>query len=700
MRTPVLLACCGLGTAAGVPAQAPPDTARPRLLDPVVVTAERAPHRLRGLTTAVTRIDRTQLARFPRATLADLLRQAPGFAVIDFDGLGFDPQIMVRGFYGGGEAEYVVVLVDGVPVNRLESGTVAWDVLPPVAAVEAVEVVRGGASSLYGDAAIGGVINVITGEQGERGEPGVRRGELAAGSYGTIRAHGSLSSPSGFMVGGAVDRTEGWRDHAGRTAARLHASVPLIDRAREVVRIGGSAAWRDGRDPGPLLDSLLDLDRRSSDSLFRLDRITERTGALRADASLTRWGGRVNGWLQGDLRSSDAIRTVALAPGYGDTKERLATTRRAWALVQYERPLPARGRLVVGVEGGIGSLDSRYYGSFGGTRSEYTGGTGTLPRGPLDTRGSSRRLSAAAFALTSVEAGPARASLGFRWDGLRDRFAPALPPELATRRSHRGLSPRAGINVRYAGADGTVSTGHLYAAVSRSFKAPTLDQLFDQRNIPVPDPPYQITTSNPLLEPQQGTNVEAGLRHDVGGEPLRAALSLNAYQTAMTDEIDFSLESFRYVNIGKSRHRGVEAEAALQGSWGAFSTAYSLHDARAQSGDHAGKRLKAIPRHTLTTGFSVGLPGLEPLNLATLVIGSWGAYLDDANTRPLPGYARVDLRVSLRARDLILFGDVRNLTGARYSTTAFLDPSGSGRGYFHPAAGRVVEFGVRSGNPD
>ena len=140
-------------------------------LDTVLVTAERAPTALAAVSTAVTRISAERLARVPHATFADLLRLAPGLALVDFDGLGMDPQLMVRGFYGGGQAEYVVVLLDGRPLQLVHSGLVAWDALPPVGAIEAVEIARGSTSALYGDAAVGAVVNIITRSPGARSPP-------------------------------------------------------------------------------------------------------------------------------------------------------------------------------------------------------------------------------------------------------------------------------------------------------------------------------------------------------------------------------------------------------------------------------------------------------------------------------------------------------------------------------------------------
>src|SRR5687768_99884 len=174
MRRAVAISGLVLAVAAETHAQRPlpADTFS---LDPVVVTAERARTPLASSVVAISRIGADALERFPRVTVADALRQIPGFALVNFDGLDGDPQIMVRGFYGAGEAEYMVVLVDGKPVNQLQSGVVSWDALP-LQAVRSIEVVRGGSSALYGDAAIGGVINIIT-----AGAPDALRFEFVGG---------------------------------------------------------------------------------------------------------------------------------------------------------------------------------------------------------------------------------------------------------------------------------------------------------------------------------------------------------------------------------------------------------------------------------------------------------------------------------------------------------------------------------------
>ena len=666
------------------------DTLPPRLLDPLIATAERTSSRLSSSMAAVTRLPLVELARTPRATLADLLRLAPGFNVVDFDGLGFDPQLMVRGFYGGGEAEYVILQIDGKPVNQLQSGVVAWDVLPPLAAIEAIEVVRGGASSLYGDAAIGGVVNIIT-RRSAAGRRALLRWEASGGSFGTWRAAADLSSRaagSRLSLSGGFDRTGGYREHAERAAARANASIALSESPDGHAGLTVRAHWRELDEPGPLLESLLQRDRKGSDPLFHDDHSTDKGGALALDGS-RRLTGRtqLHGTASGELRRLDAIRTLALAPGFGDTKERVAATHRGTLSLQLESsdaPLPHTDRLIVGIEASRGGRDSRYFRFVDGGR------------GQLDTEGTSARTSGALYAeLLGRPVDPLRLSLGARLDLLHDSFNPETPAgQASVSGSHVAFSPKAGLNFRYL--DGAASSGNLYLALGRSFKAPTLDQLYDQRTIPIPFPPFAVTTSNPELRPQYGSSVELGLYHAGSlARGLRTTASLSAYQMSMRDELDFDVASFRYVNLGRSRHRGVEAGLHLEGAGVAGFAHYTMQAATSRSGDHSGKRLKAIPRHALTAGLSLR-PGSR-LGVAVVATHVRGVFLDDANTVKLPDYTRVDLQLTQQIRGVGVLLAVRNLLGSEYSSTGFLDPSGSGEAYLYPAAGRVIEFGVRGG---
>ncbi|HEX6938078.1 MAG TPA: TonB-dependent receptor [Longimicrobiales bacterium] len=684
--------------AGGVAAQAPGARDTALTLDEVVVTAERVRAPLVSSIASVSVLTASQLEQAPQLTLADALRRVPGFAVLGTDGLGYDPQIAVRGFYGGGEAEYVVVLVDGIPVNDVQSGLVAWDAIP-LGAVERIEIVRGGASSLWGDAAIGGVINVITRGAGASGV----RWSVAGGSAGTWRGGASVRGTvlgRGVTAFGGFDRTDGFRRHAERIAGRAGATVALAAGPTGSLRLSAASHWREFDEPGPVLDANLATDRVASDVFYRFDATEDRLHRLSLDGERVLGPrARLSASIGGELRDRDVVGTVVLAPGFADTQARELGTGRAVAnaVLSIEGTgLPVEDRLTIGVDASYGTVDSKYFGIVTGDAAAYLASSGA--RGELAASGSADRLGGAVFAqYTLAPASPVRVSLGVRVDWLRDAYEPATTESGAAQEaSHRAVSPRVGVNVRYA--EGAHHVGHVYASAGRSFKAPTLDQLFDQRRMPVPFPPFAVSLSNGELEPQRGTSVEAGLYHQAELVPgvLTGELSVSAYQMDMEDEIDFDVATLRYVNIGRSRHRGIEAGLGVRVlERGSAFLNYTQQRAVARGGEMDGKQLKAIPRHVVTGGFS--LTPVGRLETGVLMSHTRGAYLDDANTAEIPAYTRVDARVSYPiAGGVRVYADVRNLFDAEYSTTGFPDPAGTGAAYYYPAAGRMLEIGFRS----
>lgn len=689
------LLACAIAAPPRLPAQG--DTARAAVLDTVLITGERAPMTLGTASAAATRIAGADLARMPHATLADALRLAPGFTLVDFDGMGFAPQIMVRGFYGGGEAEYVVVLLDGRPVHQVHTGLVAWDALPPPGAVEAVEVVRGSASAVYGDAAVGAVINIITRPAGTSRAP---RWSATAGSHDSWRASADLAGivvGRAVSIGGGADHTAGFRTHARRTVGRLHAGVQLRATEDHAVSLFVRSHWRAFDEPGPLLDSILELNRRASDPLFRFDHTSDHDYAVALSARRTFGGGQQgSASITAERRYLTAKRTLALTPGFGDTKERRTTNGRVAIALQHafpDTPLPGADRLTVGADISRAASDSRYYAVLTGDRDAYRAASGE--RDSLASAGDAGRDVQALFAQWSVQPTAAvRVTLGGRFDLLNDMFEPRSAGDTVVAGSHKAFSPKVGLNVRYLNAPR--ASGNAYLTASRSFKAPTLDQLFDQRSIPVAFPPYAVTTSNPQLEPQSGWSIEGGLYHRASlGRAARLGAMLSVYQMDMKDELDFDVQTFRYVNIGRSRHRGVEAGVTLTGRGAASAFVnYALQAVTARSGANAGNALKAIPRHALTGGLSVAAGAVD----ARLIVShARDAYLDDANTVSLPPYTRIDAAVAYRVGSAEVVLDAANLFDARYSSTGFLDPSGTSAAYFYPAAGRVVRLGIRSG---
>ncbi|MDD9341802.1 MAG: TonB-dependent receptor [Providencia heimbachae] len=128
--------------------------------DTMVVSASGYSQQLRDAPASVTVITAEQLQNKPVRDLADAVKDVEGVSVV---GSANKQDINIRGLPG----EYTLILVDGRRQNSRESrpngsGGFEAGFMPPVEAIERIEVIRGPMSSLYGSDAMGGVINIIT----------------------------------------------------------------------------------------------------------------------------------------------------------------------------------------------------------------------------------------------------------------------------------------------------------------------------------------------------------------------------------------------------------------------------------------------------------------------------------------------------------------------------------------------------------
>jgi len=140
-------------------AQEPTGQGEPKRLElgeTLVTGALWAPSSLSPTAAAVV-IDATAIAASGAETLADILATIPGVEVRDNGYAGSVRTASVRGGAGG----HVVVVVDGARLNDARTGSVDLSAIP-LAGVERIEVLRSGASALYGPDAVAGVVYVTT----------------------------------------------------------------------------------------------------------------------------------------------------------------------------------------------------------------------------------------------------------------------------------------------------------------------------------------------------------------------------------------------------------------------------------------------------------------------------------------------------------------------------------------------------------
>lgn len=154
------------------PEQAPPER--------IIITGKlRAPDP-RTVPEQVTIITADQIAASAATTAAEILEPLPGVSITRYGGRSAAALVSVR----GASPEQVLVLVNGRRRNTAQGGGVDLAAISPDS-IERIEVYRGGMSAVHGDAAVGGVINIVLKEGG--GAPFGVTAVLGAGSYDTRR---------------------------------------------------------------------------------------------------------------------------------------------------------------------------------------------------------------------------------------------------------------------------------------------------------------------------------------------------------------------------------------------------------------------------------------------------------------------------------------------------------------------------------
>lgn len=174
-------------------------------LEDMVVTASRVPTQKVDTPADISVITKEEIADQNYASASDALRAIPGVNVLGSGAKGSSmgqDKILLNG------DERVLVLVDGRRMNLGSSGNSSADWLPPVNAIERIEVLKGGGSALYGTDAVGGVINVIMKKGSDIGNHVTVK--AAGGSFNAeqyaISASGSTDSGLGLIVSATKER--------------------------------------------------------------------------------------------------------------------------------------------------------------------------------------------------------------------------------------------------------------------------------------------------------------------------------------------------------------------------------------------------------------------------------------------------------------------------------------------------------------
>jgi outer membrane receptor protein involved in Fe transport len=372
----------------------------------------------------------------------------------------------------------------------------------------------------------------------------------------------------------------------------------------------------------------------------------------------------------GETRNLDATETIIP----GGTMDRTSKTGVGTGELRFNWTPAWRAVPQVLVGGNIenGTLESRYF---------NRGGSTPIAGGNAD------RLSGGVFAVAQARPiGLWTLTAGARVDWLRSSMDSMGPAPRGPNDDLRAFSPSLGLS--HPLPDG----GIVYASYAKSFKAPTIEQLYDQRPFDLGFGP--ITISYHGLKPQRADHVELGARSRVGRNLWADG---TVFGLKARDEIGFDLAALHHSNIDRSVHYGFEGQLSTV-PWKGLSAqaSYALTRALFDGGTHGGKQINTVPEHILHGRLAYDHAVLGSLTLdESYVMRQW---IDEDNTYPLPDYAITDVALSHGVGRFEVFGALRNLFDRRYASLGYvtLDPVTFGPlPLYYPGAGRTLQVGLR-----
>ncbi|MBV9267725.1 MAG: TonB-dependent receptor [Acidobacteriaceae bacterium] len=685
----------------------------------VSVTAASTPQAVDQVSKALTIVDSSSIEERQDYSLADAVRLTPALRIDQEGGPGAFTEIQIRGL----RPEDTAVLVDGMRLRdpsgtQADASSLLEDFLLPD--INRIEILRGSGSSLYGTDAIGGVVNVITGQGGgathgsiqlEGGSLGLFRGSaLVAGGTKNDRIQYSAGLMHLNVVNGVDDDDPARISSAqGRISVRLAPGVQLVARllaADSFIKLNTSpqalADFPSGILPAiPLRGAALaqfnagvpisSIDSGNATYIPSLDDSDSTRGAHYETGALTLLGqaSPVLGYVV-DYQIVDSTRRYGNGPA-GPPPQPSGNTRTDYngrvetvnARVNYQ---PGSYSLITaGYEFENESFNTVSTASFAPTSNSFIGAA---------------QRSHTAFAQDQVRLFGDRLylSAAFRAQFFSLEQPSFLPTASAPYSGIRFSAPPAA----YTG-DGSFayflrhSQTKIRAHVGRGYRAPSLYERFGAGY----DSFFGYSVyGDPTLKPEQSIAVDAGLDQSLFSNKLR--LSATYFYTHLQRVIMFDFSglinpltdpfgrSFGYLNTSGGFSRGVEfnAEWAVNKSL-TVSGAYAYTDARERTPLVPGVyRSFFVPEHEFSafavervgrrTFVDFALNGSDSYRAQLYSTFSSGAY-------SFAGIKRADLGVGYRLplserKAIRFFGKGENIFDQQYYEGGFVTAGITGRG--------------------
>jgi iron complex outermembrane recepter protein len=654
-------------------------------MEEVVVTATRDVQEIRKAPASVTVITEEEIHDAGATTLVEVLDKIESVQFRTYSANSSQSQIDMRGFGGDNPFGKTLILLDGRRLNRTDMASINW-LQTPVNTIEKIEIVRGPGSVLYGDAAIGGVINIIT-KKG-KGKPAFNA-SMIGGSYGLHNERIGVTGATGnwtYSLNGENNFSSGYRDRSEYSAQGGGFDVGYSASDLLNVALGVSFNMVDYQMPGALTKAQMHHNRKQYQPAlpdYFMNAHPDDDGSdkytnvnLGVKSFWGAWGRTEINFLYGK-KDLEMNMPSWISYNYSDTDTDTYGITPRYILENHF--LGFHNKVIVGLD---------YY------KEPYT-------KDIFSNRKRTAKLSTVDFERQSTgtyirdEFSVLKNlifSAGYRIDrtsieGSNEDLSTPANNFTDQENIYKAEAYEAGLTWLWG------EKSRAFAKYATVYRIPFLDEVASFSG-------FGGKFLNGL-EKEKGKNMEAGAEY-YPVENLKVGMTL--FRIDMDDEIEYVYDPVTFTgenrNTGKTRHDG--AELFLTYLWPKYLKVfgnYAYHKATFEIGANNNKEMPLVPKHTANMGLEVYLPHHITLRSELQHVGE--AYLsgdNDNSAEKLEDHTLLNVSIqykpALNKYNVTAFLGIDNIADVKYSSFGIDYEQYAMPNFYYPMPGITLKGGV------